>query len=320
MSLYACELSYEKVSVLLKRLSGEHRYSGCEIQHKLVAIAPLVAQQLPHHLPPNGQLSLNFVLPLDEIDLYNPKSEEICYFDDAVGVTKQKEKRSDATYKKAQKYVQTDVVVLENADHTYHYFSKNAGLDSGMDLETQIRCHLSTQYNGFSGVLPFVAITDGASCIRRRIERLVGSNACIILDWYHLENKIWQQMSRLGQGKAQKEVHVQAILRNLWHGCTLDALIYSDEKIKVAPAKLAILEDLQFYLLKHQAEIIDYDTRWRNHKTIGSGRGEKANDQIIAKRQKHNGTSWSEKGSHAIAALNCLKLNHQWKQFWQQAA
>jgi hypothetical protein len=86
-------------------------------------------------------------------------------------------------------------------------------------------------------------------------------------------------------------------------------------------ARQPFLEELQEYLLKHQSEIIDDDTRWRcAHKWIGSGSGEKANDQMIAKHQKINGKSWREQGSHAMAALQALKINNQWQQFWKIAA
>ena len=80
--------------------------------------------------------------------------------------------------------------------------------------------------------------------------------------------------------------------------------------------KQPFLEEFQNYLLKHKTEIIDYDTRYRiMGKSIGSGRGEKANDQIVAMRQKHNGCSWFEQGSAAIAQLQCLRLNNQWDTF-----
>lgn len=38
---------------------------------------------------------------------------------------------------------------------------------------------------------------------------------------------------------------------------------------------------------------------------------EKANDLLIAQRQKHNGMSWSPNGSGALAALQMIYLNHQ---------
>jgi hypothetical protein len=36
--------------------------------------------------------------------------------------------------------------------------------------------------------------------------------------------------------------------------------------------------------------------------------GEKINDLIVSNRQKHNGMSWSKKGSLALASLTAAKL------------
>jgi hypothetical protein len=318
LSEYACKLSYADTSALLDRFIGERIYTGSQIQHKILALEPQISAHLQSPYS-NLQLSFNFVDP--QVDLYDKNALEVCYLDDAIGVTKQKSKRSDPTYEKKSKYVQTDVVLVQNRDHSYHYFSENREISGGLDLETQVICHLSTVFHSVYGSIPFVAITDGARSIRCRIERMVGSRACIILDWYHLEKKVWHHMSRLGQTKTQKEKHAQELLHYLWNGYTTDALIYTEQAILVPLARQPFLEEFQDYLLKHQTEIIDYDTRWRcTGKCIGSGRGEKANDQMIAKHQKINGKSWSEQGSHAIAALQALKLNHQWQSFWKVAA
>lgn len=39
------------------------------------------------------------------------------------------------------------------------------------------------------------------------------------------------------------------------------------------------------------------------------------NDLLVAGRQKHQGMSWSERGSIALAALEALKRNHEY-QYW----
>ncbi len=57
------------------------------------------------------------------------------------------------------------------------------------------------------------------------------------------------------------------------------------------------------YLEKHQAEIINYDARRKIGKPIGSGRMEKAVDQVIGKPQKRKGMSWRPQGSRALALL-----------------
>ncbi len=64
-----------------------------------------------------------------------------------------------------------------------------------------------------------------------------------------------------------------------------------------------VLEQLITYLEKHKAEIIDYDKRKKAGKTLGSGRGEKANDQLIGRRQKDKAIAWSDNGSKALAII-----------------
>jgi hypothetical protein len=50
-------------------------------------------------------------------------------------------------------------------------------------------------------------------------------------------------------------------------------------------------------------------------RTIGSSLGHLADDStkayfdVTARRQKHNGMSWSKAGSHALTALNAVVLN-----------
>ena len=53
-------------------------------------------------------------------------------------------------------------------------------------------------------------------------------------------------------------------------------------------------------------------------KERGSGHVEKANDLIVARRQKNRGMQWSEATSDALAALYTLMLNGGWERYWQQ--
>jgi hypothetical protein len=75
-------------------------------------------------------------------------------------------------------------------------------------------------------------------------------------------------------------------------------------------------QELIGYLEKHQKEIIDYKRRQAAGKSIGSGRMEKAVDQVIGHRQKRKGMSWRPEGSRALALLKVLELNGGWKHFW----
>lgn len=67
-------------------------------------------------------------------------------------------------------------------------------------------------------------------------------------------------------------------------------------------------------------ELAEYFGRVRDHvpcyalrKKLGlrnsSNQGEKANDLIVSKRQKHNGMSWSNDGSFAFASVSAAVFN-----------
>jgi hypothetical protein len=74
------------------------------------------------------------------------------------------------------------------------------------------------------------------------------------------------------------------------------------------------------YLLARQAYIPDYRERWRACRYIGSGQVEKANDLLVARRQKGKGMHWSGETSDALAALCTLRRNQEWERYWQQPA
>ncbi len=66
-----------------------------------------------------------------------------------------------------------------------------------------------------------------------------------------------------------------------------------------------------------KAVSVGYGRRQATGKPIGSGRMEKAVDQVIGMRQKKKGMSWSKQGSRALAALKIAELNGQWQQLFE---
>ena len=62
----------------------------------------------------------------------------------------------------------------------------------------------------------------------------------------------------------------------------------------------------------------NYKERRAQRQYIGSAHTEKANDLIVARRQKHQGMHWSEATSDALAALRTLLLNGGWDLYWQK--
>ena len=80
----------------------------------------------------------------------------------------------------------------------------------------------------------------------------------------------------------------------------------------------AKLDELIGYLQARQAWMVNYRQPRIERRYIGSGQVEKANDLLVARRQKNRGMQWSEATSDALAALRTLLLNGGWDRYWQQ--
>ena len=199
-------------------------------------------------------------------------------------------------------------MLLEDGKGQFEYMSK--GLEEDVQLQTQ---HLGTRlrkqarhYHG-KGDLPIVAISDGARSIRKFLEDNFSQEVCVILDWYHLQKKVCNLLSMISVNKAQKELDIQQINALLWEGKVAQAKSYIEKMSKVKNQNKR--QEIITYLDKHKKEIIDYKKRKEIGKSIGSGRVEKANDLVVAHRQKKKGMSWSKKGSRALAILKVQQLN-----------
>jgi len=258
------------------------------------------------------QLSIPF---LASVDLYDSRQEEWLLFEDAIGVKKQKQRRV-AGYTKGDKTVQTDVIVAQKGLQSAEFSTLVGSQDSRNRLDTQLLCHLSKHTT--SGQFPLVVIADGARSIRKKFTELFGGGLIFILDWFHLSEKIWQYMSQIAANKEQKERHAQAVLALLWQGQAQTAIAYLQTQMIAKNA--AKRQELIGYLTKHSSEIIHYEMRKAAGKKIGSGVVEKANDLLVAHRQKKKGMAWSRTGSESLAILKALEINDRWLEFWQSAA
>jgi hypothetical protein len=183
-----------------------------------------------------------------------------------------------------------------------------------LPIEMVVQARMQQVYGQSATPLPVLVISDGAQVIRKRWSRTFGSAVVFLLDWYHLSEKLRQLMSMIAYNKTEKSEHCKVLLAYLWHGETQQALHYLQHQ--VTPRNREKWQELITYLQKHQHEIIDYEKRRQAGKSIGSGRVEKAVDQVIGVRQKRKGKSWRPQGSRALGLLKVLLLNGKWHQFW----
>ena len=120
------------------------------------------------------------------------------------------------------------------------------------------------------------------------------------------------------QGTEIRKKIVDNLTPLLWHGLVDQAVIYleslPESEIKNDEARL----DLITYLTRNRPMIPVYAVRKRLGLRNSSNRGEKANDLMVANRQKHKGMSWSKSGSVALASVTALKQNKEYKQWFRE--
>jgi hypothetical protein len=113
-----------------------------------------------------------------------------------------------------------------------------------------------------------------------------------------------------------------AVLKNLtpllWYGLVNQAIAY----LKSLPEAEIKNEDelihLVQYLAKNRPIIPVYAVRRELGLRNSSNRGEKANDLLVAERQKHKGMSWSLSGSVALASVTALKHNREYHKWFRE--
>ncbi len=237
--------------------------------------------------------------------IYEGNTQEFVTLTDAISVPSQKPTRQKSgevqVVKEAQRH-DTDVFVLPRRDGGEQFFCE--GLSEMWSVVESVRAFLHEEWRGSS--LSVVAITDGARSIRLDLFSLFGSGVRVILDWYHLVKRTNEKLSMSAHSSSERKEWLGKVLLFLWSGRVSEALAFlSGLTVRNESAR----QDLIGYFEKHASEIIDYGRRQKAGKPIGSGRMEKAVDQVIGIRQKNRGMAWTKRGSRALAMLKVDQLN-----------
>jgi hypothetical protein len=164
-----------------------------------------------------------------------------------------------------------------------------------------------------------LVLADGARWIRNWFFEISSNlRSCqLLLDWYHLRKKCHELGSMICRGRKAKAQLLRPVLRALWTGQFPTALSLLDAYRSEAK-NVEKLDELLQYLRDRQPFLPHYAERRRMREYIGSGHVEKANDLIVAQRQKGLGMHWSEDTSDGLAALKTLMLNGGWDLYWTQ--
>jgi hypothetical protein len=305
-------VSYENASDLLKEATGNRALTGNGLKHYVLGRATKISSSW---LASSAGADLG-VLSCAAVDIYSADGKEVNVMVDGVQVKAQKPMRGVARKDSDSKRIETTVGLVSYKSDTYHTITE--GIDSSgkvtYPIERAIQDKIIELHRKAAPAeeiagqgLPVVAITDGARSIRLSLEAVFGLSVCVILDWYHLSHKVSSLMSMIANSKEDKSMYISDLIKFLWHGNVADAKAYMACMPRIKNAEKH--QELLTYLTKHEKEIIDYERRQKAGKTIGSGRCEKANDLVVAHRQKKKGMAWASNGSRALAILKVHQLS-----------
>jgi hypothetical protein len=169
---------------------------------------------------------------------------------------------------------------------------------------------------GVGGERRLLVLGDGARWIRGWFEGLGVSPEAMIVCWWHLRKRCYEQLSTAGGPKDRRRAFEKELLGQLWEGevdTAVELLRGALEWVRTAKA----VEELIGYLEARRGYIPDYQERQRAGLWIASTRVEKFNDWAVSNRCKHRGMSWSPSGVLALAALEAARRNGEldrWRQ------
>jgi hypothetical protein len=164
-----------------------------------------------------------------------------------------------------------------------------------------------------------LVVADGASWIRSFYRDYLATvpGAEMVLDWYHLAKKCRELARLICPDPAARLLLLRRLFRWLWGGDVARAVGVL-ARVRPHAADHTAVDDVTGYLEARVEWIPHYRLRRRQRRYLGNGLGEKANDRIVARRQKRKGMQWSIETADALAALRTLLLNGGWEDYWQK--
>lgn len=293
---YLTKLSYRETSELVRVVTNSNL---SPTRLKNLTEEKVSAIELEQSLSIENQ-DISSTIKTIDVDIYDAVCPEVLFMKDGICVKKQKVKR-DKILKEKKERSFTDVMSLELPDGQFETIIAAGKINANDLCKAKIKHHYPDE-----NPLPIVVISDGATSIKYDAIRVFGDNVTHILDWYHLDKKVGQCLSMVALNKNNKEQAYEQMINYLWEGKSDNAIHYLEQMQSRNDKKR---EELVKYLRKNKSYIICYKQRQLIGKTIGSGRIEKANDIMVARRQKNNSMAWSATGSTNLAVITAFFYN-----------
>lgn len=289
---------------------------GAELPDAVKTVSPPAIMEIDHLRIDEMIQSINdsreekIPFSANEIHIESAPSECVYVSIDDIGVKHQKDSRKDGS-ERGFKYVENTVAHIQYGDNSY--------VLTGIGMRNVFKSVLA--FLLANGLLSreLIFLTDGANDIKNHIKALFRFHPyTVVLDWFHLKKRCQERLSQSIRGKEQRNAVLEKVLRYLWVGDVSGASSYLSSIDASCIKSQQWLNDLLAYLERKSDYITCYALRARLGLRNSSNPVEKANDLLIAQRQKHNGMSWSPDGSGSLAALQMIHLNQQTDQWFRK--
>lgn len=280
----ACE--YGTGSTVLSEKAIEEARAACDVSDKLKE--EMAANPVPYEAP-----SSQVYVALDPVGVKRQKAQRC------------KEAPKERKRKEKKQYAYTTIAHVEHDEACYVLAGKG-----GVEV---LRWLVALLLHNGLGAEGLTFLMDGQKTLISSILHRFSwwGSLQLILDWYHLEKKCKELLSRALTGREVRNATLQPLCHLLWHGLTDRAMTLVQqleaEKVKNEEAQ----HELIAYLARCKPYIPCYAVRKPLGLPNGSSIGEKMNDLVVSDRQKHQGMSWSSEGSVALAALTALIRNQE---------
>ena len=158
------------------------------------------------------------------------------------------------------------------------------------------------------GTRRLLVLADGASWIRTWFEGLGLAGKTMIVCWYHVTKRCYEDLSGAGFAKERREEISRHLLGLLWEGKVEEAIAWL-RGCRDEARKPDWIDGLIGYLEKRRTYLPNYKARQEAGLWIASTRVEKFNDWSISQRCKWRGMSWTPQGVVALAVLEAARRN-----------
>lgn len=174
---------------------------------------------------------------------------------------------------------------------------------------------LCAKSEGFGPKTKVHCVGDGAVWISNQIDRVFGTQATYLVDFYHVceylasASHTCSQLDPKAWMSAQKELLLSKGANEVISN--LKPWIESDEKSdEEAPVRRC------YRYLSNRLHQLDYAEAKSNNLPIGSGEVESGHGSIIQKRLKLPGCWWRDDTADHMLSLRCGRANGQWDTYW----